>query len=190
MSIAKLSVHNAHVWNWRKYTHTSCGMFIMQVTDFNMEYSVAWWRGMWVWRTVYLTHKRLRKVCIEYVNIWVHWVCACITTELNKKRSLPEQEVSVSVATTEEQPGLAKRGLRVLLPLRLSESQTADVSGQSIPTDDQTRWRRGSPSSQQRLKKSSDTIKHFLQWQYTECHDCLMHGNDCACCKRGHYMYY
>lgn len=76
---------------------------------------------------------------------------------------LSEQVVSVSMATTVEQPGLAKRGLGVLLPLFLSESQTRDVSGQSILTDDQTRWRRESPSSQQRLKKSSDTIKHCLQ---------------------------
>lgn len=81
----------------------------------------------------------------------------------NTKNSSPEQVVSVSVATTKEQPGLAESGPRVLLPLLLSESQTLDVSGGSILTDDQTRWRRVSPSSQQRLKKSSDTIKHCLQ---------------------------
>lgn len=67
----------------------------------------------------------------------------------------------------------------------LWKSNNGFFSCQSIPTDDQTRWRRGSPSSQQRLKKSSDTIKHCLQWQYTECHNCLMHGNDCAGCREG-----
>lgn len=40
--------------------------------------------------------------------------------------------------------------------------------------------RRGSPSSWQRLKKSSDTIKHCRQWQNTEC---LMPGNNCARCS-------
>ncbi len=113
--------------------------------------------------------------CVGSVN--KHWID-------KRKHSLLEQVVSVSVATTKEQPGLAKCGLRVLLPLLLSESQTTDVSGQSILTDEQTRWRRGSSSSQQRLKKSGDTIKHRLQWQYTECHNCLMHGNGCACCSK------
>lgn len=50
---------------------------------------------------------------------------------------------------------------------------------QSIRTDDRTRWRRGSSSSQQRLERSSDTIKHW-QWQNTECQ---MPGNYCACCS-------
>lgn len=52
-------------------------------------------------------------------------------------RSLPEQVVFVSVATTKEQPGLSKRGLGRLLPLLLPESHTADVSSQSIVTDEQ-----------------------------------------------------
>ena len=64
-----------------------------------------------------------------------------------EKHILPEQVVPVSVATTEEQPGLAKRGLGVRLPLPLSESQTMDVSGQSILTDDQTRWGGGERKS-------------------------------------------
>lgn len=134
------------------------------------------WRGMWV----YLNHKRLGKVCMRVI----YRVCDEWPPNWKGKPGLPEQIVSVSVATTEKQPGLAKCCLRVLLPLVLPESQTTDVSGQSIPTDDQTRWRRGSPFSQQRLKKSCDTIKHCLQWQYTECHNCLMHGNGCACCSK------
>ncbi len=55
---------------------------------------------------------------------------------------LPEQVILVPVATAEEKPGLPKCDLRVLLPLPLSKSQTRVVSGQSIPTDNQTRWRR------------------------------------------------
>lgn len=54
----------------------------------------------------------------------------------------PEKEVSVSMATAKEEPRLAKYGLGVVLPLLLSESQTADVSGQS--NAGRARWRRGS----------------------------------------------
>lgn len=73
---------------------------------------------MWVGKIVGPIHKRLRKVCM--------WVCEYIGFELKKtKHSLPEQVVPVSVATTKEQPCLSKCGLRVLLPLLHSESQTS-----------------------------------------------------------------
>lgn len=77
--------------------------------------------------------------------------------------AVPEQVVSISVATTKEQPGFPKHRLWVPLPLLLSESQIMDVSSQSMQTDNRSRWRRGSPSSQQRLKKRDDIIKLRLQ---------------------------
>lgn len=48
------------------------------------------------------------------------------------------------------------------------KSTQTDANGQSILADNWTRWRRTSPSSQWRLKKNSDTIKHWLQWQRTK----------------------
>lgn len=68
-----------------------------------------------------------------------------------EKYTLPKQVVSVSVAASKEQPGLSKYGLRVCLSLLLSESQTTDVSGQSIQTD--TGPMEESPSSQQKAKE-------------------------------------
>lgn len=89
-----------------------------------MEYAVARWRCMqYVWLT---------KGSGKYIYK---------TTKFKReKHSLPEQVVSVSMATAEEQPGLSKHSLRVLLPRLLSESQTMDVSGRSILTDVRTRW--------------------------------------------------
>lgn len=68
-----------------------------------------------------------------------------------EKYTLPKQVVSVFVAASKEQPGLSKYGLGVRLSLLLSESQTTDVSGQSIQTD--TGPMEESPSSQQKAKE-------------------------------------
>lgn len=65
-----------------------------------------------------LTHKKVKNTCTEYEDIWLHQLCIW-----EQKQSSPEEEVSVSMATTKEQPRLSECGRGALAPLLLSESQ-------------------------------------------------------------------
>lgn len=51
------------------------------------------------------SHKRVNNPCTEYKDIWLNQLCIW-----KQKQSPPEEEVSVSMATTKEQPRLSKCG--------------------------------------------------------------------------------
>lgn len=146
-----------HLW-YNDFKHlkiTSCkwkkngGMKKVLFTEFNKLQSSLCRSQIWIHgkciskvkRDVGMkrTKSESQKVCAS--EKWLNWK--------QKKTLLPKQKVSVSVAASKEQPGLTKYGLGVLLPLLLSESQTTDVSGQSVQT--QAQRRRASPSPQQKV---------------------------------------
>lgn len=121
---------------------------------------VGMWKGS---SNMCMPHKKGRKYA-QKIDIWLHQI-----RMWEQKQSSPEKKVLVSMATTKEQPRLSECGQGVLAPLLLPEKSTqTDENGQSIWADSWTRWRRMSPPLQQRLKKSSGTIKHYVQWQCTK----------------------
>lgn len=67
---------------------------------------------------MHLTHKKVKNTCTEYEDIRLNQLCLW-----EQKQSSPEKEVSVSMATTKEQPRLSECGRGVLAPLLLPESQ-------------------------------------------------------------------
>lgn len=115
-----------------------------------------------------LTHASNTQKGQEYMHrIWRYLVASALhlgtETKLTWRGSLGLYGDNQRTATSLR---MWPRGSGAAAPLW--KSTQTDGNGQSIQADNWTRWRRASPSSLWRLKKSSDTIKDWLQWQRTK----------------------
>lgn len=115
-----------------------------------------------------------QEMCTENEDIWLHQLCI-----REQKQSSPEEEVSVSMATTEEQPRVSEYGRGVLAPLLLPESQHKRMK--TVNQYEQT----AGPDGGGRVLLHSRVVTP-LSAVCTDSVHRLMPGNICwSCCSSG-----